>query len=475
MSEAATGAARSPRAWLGLAALLVLGLAVRLYYFSIKAGMHYPDEIFQYLEPAYWVRHGDAWLPWEYARGVRNWVLPAYYGSLMTLGEWLGYQGWELHRLLTLHNTLFGLLLIPAGLRLGRAASRGDERVAWLTGLFLAAFPLFGYFGPHTLSELHGLLLTTWAYALWMEQVAAEDREGDRRKAFVVGLLLGGAFVTRYTLLVFVPVVALDYLLFSRKRQFVAATAGFLTMIALLAIVDWITWGVPLHAFIEYVRYNLIEDGASHHGVSPLDFYWQEAFVERLGHARWLLVLPALAFARAHWRMLGGWLLPFVAFSVIRHKEERFLLSIWPFLLVGALVAWFALLDRLPRRRWSAGLATALLLLVCGANFVGVSKMRMRWKAGIFQAQDFVGQQADATGLLLDDRLHLNGGYTLLNRSIPQLQFHTGHLRNRLYNYVAVYEERSLQQMRRWRGFEEVATFEDTTVFRRQQGLVPPP
>lgn len=466
--------------WVWLAVALLLGLGVRLYYYAIKGGMHYPDEIFQYLEPAYEHIHGFAWLPWEYDRGVRNWVLPAYYGGLIEIGETFGLRGWALHRALTLHSTLLSLLIVPAGWRLGVAVGRGDQRLGALTAFALALFPVFGYFAPHTLSELHGLLATTWAYTLWMEQQGPPERTGRVRKAFWVGLLLGAAVICRYTLVVFVPLVALDYQFRSRLRELFAASAGFLVAMALLGWVDLMTWGRPFHSFIEYVDYNLLENGASHHGVMSHDFYWREAFVERLGLARWLLLAPALALFRRHWRMILAWVIPFVGLSLIGHKEERFLLSIWPFVLAAGLSGalgladWLRTLPRVARLRHAAhvpvALATAVLVVVCAANFHGTAKLPMRWLADVFRAQSWVGEQEDVTGVLIDERQHITGGYVLLGRNVPQVGLVQSLLAHHVFNYVIAHHQDTIEQMSRRRDFERLEEFEGAVVFRRVEG-----
>jgi hypothetical protein len=463
--------------WVWLVAAVAVGLALRLYYFFVEGGIHYPDEIFQYLEPAYSRMSGCAWLPWEFDRGIRNWILPGYYGGLMELGNWLGLHGWQLHRALAFHNSLLTLLLIPAGWRLGRAVGRGDVRLGMLGAFAAAAFPLFSYFAPHTLSEVHGLLATTWAYALWLEDVAYPERFGHLRRAFAVGLLLGAAFICRYTLIVCVPLVLLDYNFRVRFRELFACLAGLAIACALLGIVDAATWGRPFRSVVEYFRYNWLEDGASEHGVMPQAFYWTSAFVERLGFARWLLLVPMVVGLRRHWRLIVGWLVPLLAMSTIKHKEERFLLSIWPFVLVAAASGWLAVADHLQRLRpirdWRrsallrTGLAAVLLATVCIFAFFGTRRLPMRWKAGIFAAQTWVGRRADASGILVEDRLHLNGGYVLLDRCIPQLQFSAALVQKPIFNYVAVYEPSSIRSMEQRPEWRRVAQFEETVVFRR--------
>ena len=467
-------------AWIALAA--VVGLALRLYYFFIQTGIHYPDEIFQYLEPAHVRMHGFGWLPWEFGGGVRNWILPGYYGGLMEIGEAFGLRGWSLHRALALHNALLTLLIVPAGYRLGRAVGRGDERLGILSAFAVAAFPPFAYFAPHTLSEVHGLLFTTWAYALWAEQVAFPDRFGGRRQALLVGLLLGAAFLCRYTLALFVPLVVLDCNFRGRFRELGWLALGLGLMLVVLAVVDAATWGKPFHSLNGYLRYNLIQDRSADHGIMPRWFYWNEAFAARLGPGRWLLLAPmALAFWR-HWRMIIAWVVPFAALTLFRHKEERFLLSIWPFLLVGGLSGMLALADalrhvgRLRTRSWFGPLRTGavagLLAAVCVWAFVGTSKLPTSWLGGYFAAQSWVGRQPDATGLLTDTRRHLNGGHMVLGRNIPFLQYNATLVTHPIYNYVAVHEPKLIESMEHRPEFQEVGEFDDVVLFRRTDGLV---
>ncbi|MBI5490681.1 MAG: glycosyltransferase family 39 protein [Deltaproteobacteria bacterium] len=466
--------------WLLLATAVALG--VRLYYFFVQAGIHYPDEMMQYLEPAQVRMHGFGWLPWEFNGGVRNWILPGYYGGLMELGEALGLRGYTLHSALVLHNALLTLLLVPAGYRLGRAVGRGDERLGILAAFAMAAFPPFAYFAPHTLSEVHGLLFTTWAYALWAEQVAFPDEFGRDRKAFLVGLLLGAAFLCRYTLVIFIPLVALDYNFRSRFRELGWLAVGLGVAMAVLGVVDAATWGRPFHSLIGYFQYNVLKDGSAEHGIMPRWFYWNEAFVGRLGFARWLLLGPMVLTFWRHWRMILAWVIPFAAMTAIKHKEERFLLSIWPFVLVGALSGMLVLADALrhvgewKKRRWFGPVRHAavacLLAAVCVWAFVGTRKLPMRWLGGVFAAQSWVGQQPDATGLLLDERQHLNGGYMIMNRNIPLLQYNATIVQHRIYNYVAVHDEKLIRTMEGKPEFRVVGQFEDVMVFRRTDGLV---
>jgi hypothetical protein len=420
------------RTWL-LAALAV-GLLLRVGFALAQAGMYCPDEIYQYLEPAWHRLHGFGVLTWEYEVGARNWILPGWYGALMQVGEAFGLHGWKLQRFLGLHDALLSLLLIPAGFRLGRAA--GDERLSVLVGCALALFPLFAYLAPHTLSDNHGLLLVTWAYALWLE----------RRRPFLVGLLLSAAFAARYALVAFAPVVFVAQL--RERRELKPMAIGFAVGLAALAAVDTLTWGGPFHSLIAFVRAN---GGGAQWGAAPAWYYLSDSMLRRVGPG--VVVLAAAMPFGQKWRLIAGWLVPLALYSLLPHKLDRYLLAMWPLFLASGLAGLLALRDRFPSLRATVALGLVLMLMWAGA-FRATLRQPMRLSAGIFRAQTDVGERADATGLLVDGapwwspdgepwlkgeaRPWWNGGYLLTGRPIALTVLRPELLRHRLYNYVIV-------------------------------------
>ncbi len=60
-----------------LAAYLGLGLLLRLPAVLCADGFDFPDQQFQYVDPAWHLATGGAWHePWEYRDGMRSWVYP---------------------------------------------------------------------------------------------------------------------------------------------------------------------------------------------------------------------------------------------------------------------------------------------------------------------------------------------------------------------------------------------------------------
>jgi hypothetical protein len=439
----------SPRTWLMVA--LAAGLLLRLGFALAQDGMYCPDEIFQYLEPAWRRLHGFGALSWEYEWGARNWILPAFYGALMQIGEAFGLRGWALHRFLSIHDALFSALIIPAGFRLGRALGDGDERLAVLVGCALAIFPLFAHLAPHTLSDNHGLLLVTWAFALWLES----ERAGTRR-AHWVGLLLAAAVIMRYELILFVPIVVLGQAIGSRRRELIPLGLGLGAGACVLGLVDALTWGAPFHSLVALARAN--RGGGAEFGAAATTYYLEKSMLERVGVGVVILAAAMPFRLRRDWRVVAGWALPLVALSALPHKLDRYLLPIWPLFLAAGLAGLLALRDRfagsLGERRANLALLVTLAL-VWGAAFRATLRQPMRLSAGIFRAQSVVGRRADATGLLVDgeaffskdggepwldgeSRPFWHGGQVLTGRGIPISLFRWDLLPHRLYNYIVI-------------------------------------
>ena len=75
---------------LPLIIILLLALFLRLYTAFAFPNIHWPDEIFQTLEPAHRLAYGNGIITWEWRDGVRSWVLPGIISGVMRLTGWMG-------------------------------------------------------------------------------------------------------------------------------------------------------------------------------------------------------------------------------------------------------------------------------------------------------------------------------------------------------------------------------------------------
>jgi hypothetical protein len=494
---------------IALGAIAALGVFLRILALRYEPP-HHPDEFFQYLEPAWGRLTGAGIETWEWRSGIRSWVLPGYHGAWMALLMRLGiHHGPTIVKILQAHWALLSMSLVWAGWRGGLLLARriglnrdavedpseetydGKAPLGWPGGLvgalLCAAFPLQVRFSIHTFSEQSSILCLVSALVLAAELATTPGRSG-RGKAAFMGVLLGLGLCLRiqHGLL---PLVAMLWLLLSRRFA-LAAVAGIASLLPILVfgIVDRLTWGGFFSSFVSYVKFNLVEGGATIFGTLPSRWYWEQ-FLHRLPIGLPILGLLCLLGLRATWPFVASALGLVILLSTQAHKEERFVMLFWPLILIAAAGAAGAWLEPRspavwvdgsplgPRRlkRWLvrglvvAGLAT---ILVDGARHCRGNDFADLFPAR-YEAQVWVGRQPDVTGLLYDLSLYA-GGYMWFGRSFPQLQFRTVLLGNPLFSHVLVPRGSGWMRESKQAGFAEVFSKDEMVVLRRTAEPVEP-
>ncbi len=488
---------------IALGTIVLLGLVLRALALRYEPA-HHPDEFFQYLEPAWGRLTGASIETWEWRSGVRSWVLPGYHGAWMAILMKLGvHEGSVIGKILQAHWALLSMSLVWAGWRGGilltrslahgqgpaessaEAVSDQAAPVGWQGGLMgallCAAFPLQVRFSIHTLSEEASILCMVCALVLTAELVHAPGPK-DRWRAVWMGLLLGLGFCLRIQ---HGPVLllAMLWLLFARRFALAAAAcAAFLLPVLMFGVVDRLTWGGWFASYISYVKFNLIEGGASMFGTLPWKWYWTQ-FSGRLPVGLPILGLLCLLGIRRNWPFVASALGLAVLLSTQAHKEERFLMLFWPLVLIAAAAGAGTWLARRPAevrlegnparpRRWRtwavriAILAAIPVVLADGARHCRGNDFGGLWTSR-YEAQAWAGKQPDMRGLFLDFSLY-TGGYMWFSRSFPQLHFETKLLGNPLFSHVLAPRDSSERREAERAGFTEVFSKDEMVVLRRK-------
>jgi len=170
------------------------------------------------------------------------------------------------------------------------------------------------------------------------------------RFPFAAGALAGLAFADRFSEIIFL----IPLLIIAKQRWRVIAGA-IATITIAVGIYDWITYGSPFSSAIKFARLTLFEpDFASRVKYqSPLWYFYNVV--------RWcaptLLVLLYFARKSMRWSFI---IIPLLAFSIVRHKELRYLQVMIPFLAVAAGIGFAILYQR--SRKWAAALLVISLV-----------------------------------------------------------------------------------------------------------------
>jgi len=367
-----------------LAAILLLAAAIRLPL-AFWPNFHHPDEIFQYLEPAWRLLGHDSIISWEWRYGMRSWLLPTVMAGPVAIGDWLAPGGTGAFVLPRLLVALASLSIVASAWAFGERISRTHAVIA---GLVAAIWFELAYFAPHTLGEP----LST--AAILPAALLLTRATPSRRDLVMAGALLALATLFRFQ---YAPAIATLVIGSSWRhwRRLFPMLAGGIAVLIVSAAVDAARGAIPFAWLIENVRQNLLQDRAAEFGVMPatayLNLFW----------AMWSIAVVPLAFA-----IYRGWrhapILMWIAIvniafhSLIGHKEYRFIfLSVALLVIVAALgsVDWLPS----PQSKWRR-LGASLI----GAGWIGVSlslavsgTMPMYWMRGIGAAKLAADMKAD--------------------------------------------------------------------------------
>jgi GPI mannosyltransferase 3 len=409
-----------------LVGLLAGAFAIRMVTYALFGGITHPDEVFQYLEQAHRIVFGIGMIPWEYQLGVRSWLFPGFLAGVMEVTRLIGDGPVEQNAAIAVVLSLLSLVPVACGFFWGlRAAGlagallAGGLNAVWSDSVLYATHPLMD--GVAASCLVGGIYLADRAH-----------RTDVQRDFLLAGLALGLVAVLRIQLL---PAIGLTALMFCGRgfrQRWLPLVAGMTGVVLAQGVLDAVTLGSPLQSIWYYVWVNQVSGVASSFGVSP----WYEYLTGMRWN--WSLALPPLAVcvAAGAWRQAR--LLAIAAsiillFSLIPHKEQRFIFPAIPLLLTVAgtgsavlgqrLLAWL----RLPLADWLLGVvgvsAWAGLSLLASLH----GSMRWAWLegSGMIAAMHLVSADPNACGLAVveTERGVLTGGYSHLRPGIRLVRF----------------------------------------------------
>lgn len=443
----------SPWLWLGLCAAV---LAPRAYLAVANQGMVWADEVYQTLEQGHRLAFGYGMVPWEFKAGARSWLLPGVIGGGMKALAVLGVKsGLGLAVAAKLGFALLSTLALCFMLRLAYAAA--GATAVMVLGLAVAAFPASLLYGSRAMSEVACAPFLAWGvWLLWPWGLGPVGRKAwragrrparpwwrDARGLLAAGALFGLASVLRYQALLLLPVVLG---LVAWRRTLGAALLvglGAGVVMGLGGLLDWATWGKPFASLVAYLRFNLVENGASQWGTARRDFYLR-TLLGTTGPGWWVLALGLVVGLRRTWPVASLAAAFIGAHTAIAHKELRFVYPVLPLVLLCSAVGLAQIIDRFPLPRGQRlstaallGCAMAALFLVRTRQltFVDLRQPMDSEAAGgpaspsVWQAFDGrnwllsrAGAQPDICGLAVPAaNPYWTGGYTYFHHRAPML------------------------------------------------------
>jgi GPI mannosyltransferase 3 len=428
----------TPERW---AVIVVLAPAVSAV--AVLGRLH-PDEVYQFLEPAYLRVHGYGVLAWEWQQGLRNWAAPLALAAVLRVGVWLGLTDpWVVRGLVAIPLGALQAVGLVSAVRLGR--QRGGHLGGWTALAGLGLLPVFVVVAGRTLGEaLSAALLLIAAEALSRDERA-------RAGGLLGGAALGLAFVARYGS---VPALAaaLAWVAVRRRWALLGWTSVGLGAVLLgLGALDWASWGAPWHSVLAWFRFNVGSSGAARiFGAEPPGYYWPLLW-RQVPLWTWPGLLLGLFWLRPRLGVAGAMAgLMMAALLATSHKEERFLYPVVVLLVAEAAPGLGMLLEQL-KNRWQRG-AVAALGLVSTAL---AAPPTMDLRGDQFRAIVKAARPAEVTGLLIvNEGLWGSGGFFYVGKRIPWLtcdwprdMAFQAAMRDRRFNRAVTFEGRALAEL----------------------------
>ncbi len=468
-----------------LSLVFVVALVSRIAFFFFEPWLH-PDEFFQYLEPPQWHLTGFGWKAWEWRDGIRSWVMPAYHGGWLALLRALGVRdGRTLLAFFQLHWAVVSVLLPCGAFRAGRvlaarveamegadvSAGSSSEIPGWFGGLLaawaVALFPPLLYFAPRMLTEVPSMIAIVWGYTFALE---SHDKAGKHaNKAIVVaGLLLSFGAWLRLPNAPLIAFPLLELLIRKRVRHALFIVGSFVLVGLAFGMVDLLTWGRMFHSVLAFINYNFIQGRAAEHGVEP-PFFYAEVILRHSGWALPFALAMALRGIKVNWTFLAGALSIVLYLTTQPHKEERFIIAIWPLFLIASASTAGALVFHARHPLRARALLTLGCVIALGQGIFGVSRLPRYGHAERYRysfATAWTGQRPDATGVLVEDH-YQSGGHFCLGSTVPLVGFRGELLLSRLFNYAVVRKGSTAYEQVEQRGFRSVSEFGAVVVMKR--------
>lgn len=387
--------------------LLVLFLAfiLRLFVMLNSQGSFHADEIFQTVEPAHRLAFGYGIKTWEWEKGIRSWFLPGAYAGILFIGKIAGIH---------FFNLILSLFGIYAVFVIGKES--GGKKAGIIVGLLAAASIFLIKFAHRPLTEAVSMNFILLALASAYKGV----REDRGYLLTLSGALLGASFLIRFPSALFIIPTAIFVTIY-RPKLFLWFAVPLCSILILGGFLDLATWGSFWHAPIEFLKFNILENKSAIFGITPATWYLKLLFPNKL-----VTVLTVIFFAIGAYRngfVSSSFLAYLLVFSLIPHKEERFIIPIIPLSLITLGLGIERVTNALFKRTYVRNLAIIFLIAIYSLypSFKLKKGDVVPYNNKMFLCMNFVGVAPDVKALLYLDWWHSSGGYSYLRRKIPIL------------------------------------------------------
>ncbi len=330
-----------------LGAILLLGLTLRVLSALYSTGFDHPNEVYRILEPIAFFQGYSTRLPWEWTQGLLSTLPARAHFEVLRAASGVGIESAHAQAIfLRVIYGVLGVLPIAASFKLVRWA-RGSEKIALFTALFVAVWPEFIYRSVRLMD--YSLEASLLAGALLLIPFGA----------WASGFILGLLFFVRFQSGLYFLAIAILLAASKKNRKLVFFILGYGLTILIAALYEARGFHGFLSPFFHYIHFNWTENGAAKfYGSQPWHRYLSEC-AKAYGIFPFVLFVGLFLSRKMDWKLGFLFLFPFLAYSLISHKEGRFIFG-FAWLLVPAA---FLALSRIQLKKTAKWALSAIFLV----------------------------------------------------------------------------------------------------------------
>lgn len=326
--------------------ILWLAFFVRFVSVIFAKGFGMMDDHFLIIESSQsWVDGYDYnnWLPSSGATvpSGHSWFYPGFHYLLFTCCKFLGLNDPQLKMFIVrLIHALLSLLIVKYGFKIVRQIT--NIKIARNVGIFLALYWFMPWLSVRNLVEVACIPFMFWASWIYLN---ANENKHRWYLYFLSGIVFGIGINIRFQITFFLIGFGLGILVMKNWKGFLLWALGVGLMFGLFqGLTDFFIWHRPFAEFKEYVMYNV--NNSTSYFVKGWYFYIPLIFGLLIPPLSFFIIYGYARSYRFSWPLFLGVLLFFLFHSYFPNKQERFILTIIPFIIMLGLMGWYELYYR---------------------------------------------------------------------------------------------------------------------------------
>ncbi|MCE7744840.1 MAG: phospholipid carrier-dependent glycosyltransferase [Candidatus Heimdallarchaeota archaeon] len=322
-------------------------LVIRILAAIFSKGYIHPDEQYQSIEVAYNEVFGFGKLPWEFIDGARSWLYPYIVVGIFKTMIFFGASNIETILIgVRLFSGLMSMITVVVAYFFGKKLF--SKFVGIIASGFVAIWFDFVFWSTRTMTD--SIAMNFFFLAAYLVYCIIQKENENTKKiekkfftkktfqSFFAGISVGLAFMFKF------PVAAIGLPLFiwiivhKKWKELAFFTGAIILLVIVQGLIDLATWGSFLHSAITFLDYNIFSGGAASHGVDPFGTYAALLVDQYLEYFIIFLLFIIIALQKDKKTLYLGSIIVFylLIFTIIQHKEYRFILPITSLLVLLA-------------------------------------------------------------------------------------------------------------------------------------------